>query len=207
MTATPIEAATLRPGFADPVQHAQQSFRLILEAMSRPGSLTELTCPLEPPQPFGPATAATALTLFDSDTRVWLDPAAHSEEAAAFLRFHCGCPLTDTPGEADFAVCLAWPEDFGNFAQGEPEYPDRSTTLIVQVDSLDKVDSLNGEDGLVLSGPGIAERERLRVSPLPPDFTARWSRNRAGFPLGVDLILTADRTFCGLPRSLTVQEA
>ncbi|WP_421710002.1 phosphonate C-P lyase system protein PhnH [Algihabitans sp.] len=201
MTATPIETATLRPGFADPVQHAQQSFRLILEAMSRPGSLTELTCPLEPPQPFGPATAAAALTLFDSDTRVWLDPAAHSEEPAAFLRFHCGCPLTDTPGEADFAVCLAWPEDFGRFAQGEPEYPDRSTTLIVQVDSLDR------EDGLVLSGPGIAERERLRISPLPPDFTARWSRNRAGFPLGVDLILTADRTFCGLPRSLTVQEA
>lgn len=191
----------LHPGFADPVQHAQQSFRLILEAMSRPGRLTELTCPLEPPQPFGPATAATALTLFDGDTRIWIDAAGRSEEVAAFLRFHCGCPLTDRPAEADFAICLAWPEDFGRFAQGEPEYPDRSTTVIVQVDRLDS------DGGLVLSGPGIADRERLGIAPLPGDFAARWSVNRAGFPLGIDLILTADRTFCGLPRSLTIEEA
>ncbi|WP_208539097.1 phosphonate C-P lyase system protein PhnH [Algihabitans albus] len=194
------DPAILRPGFADPVQHAQQSFRLILEAMSRPGRLTEMTCPLEPPPPFEPATAATALTLFDSDTKIWLDETARSDEVSAFLRFHCGCPLTDTPGEADFAVCLEWPEDFGRFAQGEPEYPDRSTTVVVQLDSL------GNAGGLLLSGPGIAETARLDLSPCPSDFAARWSANRARFPLGVDLILTADRAFCGLPRSLTVAE-
>lgn len=195
------ETAILRPGFADPVLHAQQSFRLLLEAMSRPGTLTDLTCPLEPPAPFGPATAAAALTLFDAETRIWLDETARSDDVAAFLRFHCGCPLTERPEEADFAVCLRWPEDFGLFAQGEPEYPDRSTTLLLQLDSL------SGDGPFLLRGPGIAETARLGLSPCPADFAERWAANRAGFPLGIDLILTADRSFCGLPRSLTLTEA
>ncbi|MGP1252837.1 MAG: phosphonate C-P lyase system protein PhnH [Kiloniellales bacterium] len=195
------QPATLRPGFADPVLHAQQSFRLILEAMSRPGTLTELTSPLEPPPPFAPATAAAALTLFDAETRIWLDEAAGSDDVEAFLRFHCGCPLTRHPEEADFAVCLQWPEDFGRFAQDEPEYPDRSATVILQLDSM------SNEGGFLLRGPGIAETARLALSPCPTDFATRWAVNRAGFPLGIDLILTAERRFCGLPRSLTLTEA
>ncbi len=39
---------------------------------------------------------------------------------------------------------------------------------------------------------------------MPGDFLAQWARNRAGFPLGVDLILVAgDRIAC-LPRSTRI---
>ncbi len=195
------DSALLRPGFADPTLHAQQTFRLILEAMSRPGTITELGCPIEPPRPLDPATAAAALTLFDQDTRVWLAPEARTAEVEAFLRFHCGCPLPPTPAQADFAVCLAWPEDFAAFAQGEPEYPDRATTLLVQLDALAP------EGPLRLRGPGIAESAALGLAPYPADLPTRWAANRASFPLGIDLILTADRRFCGLPRSVAMTDA
>ncbi len=195
-TATP-----LRPGFADPTLNAQQVFRRLLEAMAQPGTLSELDCPLEPPRPLAPATAAAALTLFDGDTRVWLDGQARSPEVETFLRFHCGCPLVADPKAADFAICLAWPQDFGTFAWGEAAYPDRSATLIVQVERLEE------GPGLRLSGPGIRETAEVAVSPCPADLAPRWAAMRAEFPLGLDLILTAGRRFCGLPRSLTIAEA
>jgi alpha-D-ribose 1-methylphosphonate 5-triphosphate synthase subunit PhnH len=193
-------APLLRPGFADPTLHAQQTFRALLDAMARPGTIAELECPLEPPRPLDPATAAVALTLFDADTRVRLDPGARSGEVEAFLRFHCGCPLTDEPGRADFAVCLGWPARFADFAQGEPDYPDRSATLVVQLDSLRE------GRGFRLRGPGVKDMAHLAFAPCPADFAARWAGNRAGFPLGVDLILAAGRSFCALPRSLTIEE-
>lgn len=194
-------AAPLRPGFADPTLNAQQVFRRLLEAMAQPGTLTELDCPLEPPRPLAPATAATALTLFDADTRVWLDRQARSPEVETFLRFHCGCPLVADAKAADFAICLAWPEDFCAFAWGEPDYPDRSATLIVQVERLEE------GSGLRLSGPGIRDAAEIALSPCPADLAARWAAVRTNFPLGLDLILTAGRRFCGLPRSLTIAEA
>jgi alpha-D-ribose 1-methylphosphonate 5-triphosphate synthase subunit PhnH len=194
------DASLLRPGFADPTLHAQQTFRAILDAMAHPGRVTALACPLEPPPPLAPATAAAALTLFDPDTRVWLDAGAHSPEAAAFLRFHCNSPLTDVPEAAAFAVCLAWPEDFAAFAQGEADYPDLSATLVIQVDSLREGRPLR------LTGPGIDGEGPLCCTPRPADLVERWQANRAGFPLGVDLILTAGRDFAALPRSIAIGE-
>jgi alpha-D-ribose 1-methylphosphonate 5-triphosphate synthase subunit PhnH len=194
------QASALRPGFADPTLNAQQVFRQLLDAMARPGSLSELTCPLEPPQPLAPATAATALTLFDADTRIWLDGQARSGEVEAFLRFHCGCPLVEDPLEADFAVCLGWPADFHAFSWGDPAYPDRSASLLVQLEEIAAAPDLR------LSGPGIRETAELSFAPRPADFVARWAEIRADFPLGLDLILTAGRRFCALPRSLDIQE-
>jgi alpha-D-ribose 1-methylphosphonate 5-triphosphate synthase subunit PhnH len=43
------------------------------------------------------------------------------------------------------------------------------------------------------------------VSGLPADFVEIWQRNRAGFPLGVDLVLCTGTTLAALPRSVTVE--
>ncbi len=71
--------------------------------------------------------------------------------------------------------------DFEGFALGTPEYPDRSTTLAIQVDTLT-------EGGrLILSGPGIRVTSSLRAGGLPSDFVSRMQDIRALFPRGVDL--------------------
>ena len=43
---------------------------------------------------------AALLTLADLDTPVWLRPGLADEADLAFLRFHCGCPVTDDPALA-----------------------------------------------------------------------------------------------------------
>ena len=91
---------------------------------------------------------------------------------------------------------------FEAFQQGTAEYPDRSATLILQVQSLD-----GGGPGLVLTGPGINGQARIAPGPVPNDFVARLRANLALFPRGIDLLLVAGNRIVGLPRSTRVEAA
>ena len=193
-------AADLAPGFADPVLDAQGSFRAILDAMARPGSIHRLAKLPPAAGPLGPATAAVCLTLMDLDTPVWLDGTARP--AAAYLGFHCGSPVVGDPAEATFAVIADGRSlpSFDRFAIGDADYPDRSATLIVQVTGL------AGAGGYRLSGPGIASEARLSVDGLDPAFAGQWQRNAARYPLGVDVIFAAADTVAALPRTTRLEE-
>ena len=94
----------LTAGFADPVFAAQATFRAVLDAMARPGSIQRIDTALTPPPPLARGAAAVALTLADHDTPVWLgaDLAAHPG-IAEWLRFHCGCEIVAEPALAAFA--------------------------------------------------------------------------------------------------------
>ncbi|UDQ90336.1 phosphonate C-P lyase system protein PhnH [Xanthobacter autotrophicus] len=201
--AAPALAAPLAAGFADPVHDAQCSFAAVMRAMAEPGLAVPLASDLDPPAPLSREAAACALALLDYETPVFLDAALSAAPAvAAFLRFHTGAPVVDDPAAARFALIAdgAALPDFGAFAQGEPDYPDRSATLIVQVQEL-------GAGALVLAGPGIKGRRSVSAAPLPADLPARLAANRALYPLGIDLILTAQGpdglgAVMGLPRSV-----
>lgn len=193
---------TLDGGFADPVFAAQGVFRAVMDAMARPGSIRRLPALPTPPSPLTPAGAAVALTLCDHETAVWLDPALQASRAAvAWLGFHAGAPLARTPAEAQFAVVSA-PGDciaLENFAQGTQEYPDRSATLIFQVETL------SGGQPLVLRGPGIAAAAAIAPGPLPRHFVEQWRQNGARFPRGVDIILAAREGIACLPRTTRIE--
>ena len=60
----------LRPAFENPVDSAQQGFRIALKAISEPGLSHDLGLVAELDS-LAPATYALALTLLDSDTTVW----------------------------------------------------------------------------------------------------------------------------------------
>lgn len=199
----------LRPGFADPVHDAQRTFRAVLDALARPGSLQAVAVSLAPPAPLTPELAAVALALADADAPLWLDAElAAVPEVAAYLRFHTGARIADDPAEAAFAL-IADPAScppFAAFAQGMPAYPDRAATLVLALERLSG-ESLSGEGGLHLSGPGIRGTARLSAAPLPDDIVARLADNHALFPLGIDLILTAPGRVAGLPRSTRVAES
>jgi alpha-D-ribose 1-methylphosphonate 5-triphosphate synthase subunit PhnH len=194
----------LAPGFADPVHDAQAAFRAVMDALARPGRVRPLEPGLAPPAPLTPELAALALALTDADTPVWLDAALAGEpDVAAYLRFHTGAPLTDDPTRAAFALVREPGRcpPLRRFAPGTPAYPDTATTLVLAFDAM-----TDGE-GLRLAGPGIRGTARLALEPLPDGLVGQLAENHAGFPLGVDLILTAPGRVAGLPRSTAVTEA
>ena len=196
-------AATILPGFADPVVQSQQSFRAVLDAMARPGSVRALLMPEAAPASWPPGLAALALTLLDQETPVWLDPPAATEEARAYLRFHCGCPIAAEPAQGAFAVVLdaAAAPPLHAFSIGDPLYPERSATVVLAVDAL------TGGPPLRFSGPGTKGSATVAPAGLPPTFVRQWSDNHALYPSGVDVILAAGDRVMALPRTVSVEEA
>jgi alpha-D-ribose 1-methylphosphonate 5-triphosphate synthase subunit PhnH len=190
----------LAPAFEDPVLASQAVFRTVMEAMARPGLPRPLPSQLTVPPPLTASAAAVALTLLDYETPFWLDPGLAAGEVAPWITFHTGAPLIADCARATFGFVSdpsAMPP-FDAFSPGSIEYPDRSTTLVVQVEGFD-----HGED-LALSGPGIAGTRHFSAQPLPTDFRARLIANRTMFPRGLDLILVSQDAVAALPRSIRV---
>lgn len=200
---TNIQSATR---FPEPVLASQSVFRSVMNAVSRPGSIQIIAPAVDAPSPLMPSTAAIALALFDHDTAVWADARFDgASEVVNWLRFQTGAPLTADASRAAFALVgdgSVLP-DFDCFAQGTLEYPDRSTTLIVQVDTLTE-----GPE-LILKGPGIRGAASMRAGLLPPDFVKRTLANHSLFPQGIDLLLVCGAQLVALPRTvhITVKEA
>ena len=131
--------AELPAGFADKVLSAQTTFRSVMDAMARPGSVQRIAAAVGTPTAMMRGTAAIALTLFDHDTPIWLDAAmSEASDVAKWLKFHTSAPVVADPSICSFALigdAKALPA-LDRFPFGSNEYPDRSTTLILQVESL-----------------------------------------------------------------------
>ena len=188
--------ADLVPGFADPVRDAQVSCRVVLDAIAHPGRIETLPVSLAaaPPAPLGVAAAAIALTLCDIDTPIWLDlPLA---AASSYLAFHCGAPMAAGPAHARFAFAAnaAALPPLESFALGSDEYPDRSTTLVVEVVGL-----VAGR-GMRLTGPGIRDEAWLSVAGLPVRLWEERAALAELLPRGLDIILVSGTHLAALPR-------
>jgi alpha-D-ribose 1-methylphosphonate 5-triphosphate synthase subunit PhnH len=173
-----------------------------MNAMARPGSRCSLRTDLDRPRPLTAPAAALVLALCDFETPVWLDPPLSAEAGVAeFLRFHTGARLVAVPAEAAYAVVsdAARMPPLAAFAQGTPEYPDRSATLVVQVREM-------RAGGWKLEGPGIPGHALFSAAPLPAGFVAQLQANRAGFPCGVDIFFADGTEIAALPRSTHVTE-
>jgi alpha-D-ribose 1-methylphosphonate 5-triphosphate synthase subunit PhnH len=192
-------ATALSPGFAAPVAQSQAVFRALLDAMARPGRIAELSNLTLQAPPLSPAAAAVALTLADFETPVWLSPAL--ADGFPWLRFHCGCPRAATPAEARFAFATATeiPLPLAAFDLGTDEYPDRSTTLIVETTTL------AASAGLRLTGPGIETAAQLQVGGPTADFWRDREELRELFPRGLDIVLTCGARVAALPRTTRVE--
>ncbi|MCR9138334.1 MAG: phosphonate C-P lyase system protein PhnH [Alphaproteobacteria bacterium] len=191
-----------RGGFANPDFDAQMVFRQIMNALARPGTVCMIDAFTEPPAPLSPCTGAIAATLFDADTEIWLDPLLlERQEVVGWLTFQTAAPLAETGFDARFALVSSGDllPPLERFAQGTQEYPDRSTTIILQLDSLE------GGVPLVLAGPGIKDRHVIEPVGLPPRFVEQWAANNSHYPRGVDIILVADDGLIGLPRTTRIE--
>ena len=182
----------LSGGFAQAPQQSARAFRAVLDALSRPGTITTLEG-ATPPAPLSVAAGVLILTLCDGTTPVHLGASCNLPTVRDWITFHTGAPLV--PAErASFAIGT-WADlsPVSRFAIGTPDFPDRSTTLIVEMPDL-------RSEGPRLTGPGIATTAHLSL----PE-TAAFQTNRTLFPQGFDTFLTCGNRLAALPRSTTVE--
>jgi alpha-D-ribose 1-methylphosphonate 5-triphosphate synthase subunit PhnH len=184
-----MSATALEGGFANPSHDSARAFRALMNAMARPGTTHDVTG-AQPPAPMSVAAGVLLLTLCDGDTGIYLSPEFDTIEIRTWISFHIGAPFV-TPMQADFAVGR-W-EDLApmdRFAIGTPEYPDRSTTLVVEG---------AGTEDVTLTGPGIKDTQAFKL----PEVAA-FQANRVLFPLGRDFYFTQGATLAALPRSTEI---
>ncbi|MBB3299309.1 alpha-D-ribose 1-methylphosphonate 5-triphosphate synthase subunit PhnH [Rhizobium sp. BK226] len=195
-----LKTEALTGGFAEPVFHAQSVFKMLMDGMARPGTIQTVQPDAAPPTPLGIAAGAIALTLCDHDTPVWLSQGLAKSAVPEWLGFHTGAPLTTEKAEARFAFTEAGItlSSFGLFASGTQEYPDRSTTVVIELAELE------GGRRLALMGPGIQSMTEIAPVGLPETFLRLWTENRALFPRGIDIVLTAGKRFLCLPRTTKI---
>ena len=187
-----MNPAALIGGFTDAPVQSSRAFRAVLEALSQPGTLRLLTG-AEPPAPLSVAAGVLVLTLCDATTPLHLAGHFDTADLRDWVTFHTGAPLVAAE-EARFAVG-DWSglQPLNRFALGQPDYPDRAATLIVEMPALSNT-------GARLTGPGIAGHATLSL----PEVAA-FQANRALFPLGFDCLFTAGQQVAGLPRSTKVE--
>lgn len=191
--------AELPAGFADNVLSAQSTFRSVMDAMARPGSVHRIAAPAGAPHPMMHGAAAIALTLFDHDTPLWLDPLmCETPHVTKWIKFHTGAPVIEDSSICSFALIGdAWAlPALDRFAFGSNEYPDRSTTLILQVESLTQGPTIE------LRGPGIDGTAALQAAIAPQDLFERLEINRTLFPRGIDVVMVADDAIVAIPRTV-----
>jgi alpha-D-ribose 1-methylphosphonate 5-triphosphate synthase subunit PhnH len=192
-----VTITELPAGFADKVLSAQSTFRSVMEAMARPGSRQRISAAAGVPKPMMRGTAAIALTLFDHDTPVWLDGAmSATPDVAKWLKFHTSAPVIADSSVCSFAVIgdARHLPPLDRFALGSSEYPDRSTTLILQVDSL------SAGPAWELTGPGINGAAVLQAT-IGANLFEQLAINEALFPRGIDVVLVHDDGIVAIPRT------
>jgi alpha-D-ribose 1-methylphosphonate 5-triphosphate synthase subunit PhnH len=194
-----IDLSGVGTGFNEPVFQSQDTYRLILHAMAFPGRIMTGSYGLGNEIMMDQATAAVCLTLLDRETPLWLQD-GYAPSLGAWLRFFCGCELVDDPSQATFALILEPRRmpSLNQFSNGTPMHPERSATLILQMEALDD------SSGVSLTGPGIQSTIDLFVATLPNCF---WEQRREvcdDFPQGLDMVFTCGRRLAALPRTTMI---
>lgn len=210
----------LAPGMADPVLGAQACFRVLLQAMARPGRVLELppaaigaigTPPDRQGRPLGVGLAALLLTLLDAETTVAWHGRLASGAARAWLRFHTGAREAADGAAPDFTLVQAdelQPAHWQAIGHGSDEAPQIGGTLIVETPALSAWapggrpgDGIAAERRLALQGPGIEKVHRLLVAGLPDAFWHQRIGMPATFPRGFELVLVCGHRLAALPRT------
>jgi len=185
----------------DEVFHAQRHFRSLLDSLSRPGTINDLSPVLcTPPDGLYTATALVAFALMNADVSFHL--VNMPEAVAAYLTANTNAKAAPIEAAA-FVIANGHesPEAIEGASCGTLAYPDTSATLILQVKALSQA-ALAGCTKLTLQGPGIDGRAEVFAGPLNVDLLLVLQARNAEYPLGIDTILTADRRGSGRPRVL-----
>ena len=184
--------SSLQGGFTDAPKQSSRAFRKIMNVLAKPGLIQQLDI-AQPPAPLSQAAGMLLITLCDRQTPVYLAGELDIKEVREWVTFHTNAPIVSAK-DCMFAFgtwASLTPVD--QYAIGTSEYPDRSATLIVELDALKPC-------GFELSGPGIKSTSQL----LLPELDA-FQANAKLFPLGLDFYFTNKDQIAALPRTTKVK--
>ena len=84
---------TQTQGYSDEALASARQFRLLMDAMAKPGSVMRLPDNQRSIGKLSAGMVMIARTLIDHETPVWLDEGLSQSEEMEYLRFYCGCPI------------------------------------------------------------------------------------------------------------------
>jgi phosphonate C-P lyase system protein PhnH len=162
----------LRETAFDEVFDSQRTFRVLLEAMSRPGRVCALPRPAYRGAPRGlvPPALTVLKTLCDHRVSFAVVGAPAGQEWVRYLAVNTGA-RPGQAGEADYALFdgAAWDDGFSLLKRGLPEFPERSATALFSVQQLQGGDGPSPPGGVLL---------RMAGSPFRPGaWTGATCRN------------------------------
>jgi alpha-D-ribose 1-methylphosphonate 5-triphosphate synthase subunit PhnH len=203
------ELSDLGAGFSDMSLGSQSVFRSALEALSYPGRPIQLAVTFEAPKAAHASSSGLLLALLEPGSLLWLSPSLVNTDAAAWITFHTGCKITPAQHQADFAWIKNWDELplLVNFSLGTDEYPNHSTTCVIDVAS----ETTTGAraPSITLTGPGIAQASTINQLSATrvqlEEFVQQWNQNHTSFPRGVDVFFATHTGLIGLPRTTHIQ--
>lgn len=184
----------------------QQTYRALLNALSRPGEVKDFPAEGDDSLPavgdLYASTWRTILCLADAEVTVHL--AVDDEETEKEIQYLTRCHMADA-SHADYIV-IPYDADetlieslWREAKQGTLVDPDRSATILLELP-----EETERSTSLVWSGPGIQAKNEVT---LP--WSAAWLDARkevvSEFPLGVDCFLLARGAVIGLPRTTKVE--
>jgi alpha-D-ribose 1-methylphosphonate 5-triphosphate synthase subunit PhnH len=196
-----LRALTERSRALDPVRETQLTFRVLLDAMARPGTVRQLPVAAEG-APLNPWLAAVLLTLLDHEVGLAVEPFLNAEAVERYVRQRTAARQVSV-AQADFVVA-AWdsldPALPPRLRQGTLEYPNDSATLVILVPPLGADTGVR----LGLAGPGVPVGFETRIAGLTPALLAARD-DAAEYPCGIDLILIdPSGQVAALPRSTAI---
>ncbi|MFN8523934.1 MAG: phosphonate C-P lyase system protein PhnH [Chloroflexota bacterium] len=166
-------------------EHA--AFRALLDGMARPGTLQ----PVAPHPSGGPSAHVVSLleSVLDHEVTFALEP-DDAPLLDSALRYTGSRTATLEAADYVLARGTGVRRAISGAKQGELEYPDRSATILAQMDGISETET----DGLriQLRGPGIADQRTLWVRGLAIEDVQLLRERNANLPLGVDLVLVTD---------------
>ena len=191
--------------FDDEIHNSQDCFREILKAMSEPGTKVKLNYI----KGFGKAAAASTqilLTLSDNMTSIWFSEYFKKDtDLTNNISFYTNSKIVNNSKYSTFALIDGSEEQYFEgtlpFSVGSLEYPDKNTTVIVEVSSFSHGESY------FLKGPGIQSTKPLTISGIPKSLIYYLinRKNEDIFPMGIDFIFVCDEEVIAIPRTTLME--
>ena len=186
----------------DEVFDAQKHFRVLLDAMSRPGKIGRLEGPeMDPPPGIHRASILSAFALLNADVSFFSfgDPEG---EIAQYIQENTGAQCSDME-TADYVFLRGvYPaESLFKVKKGSLQEPEESATVLVDLERI----SVSGDDAdirLVLQGPGVETEKIIFLKGVHAGLFGAIAEINDEFPMGIDLFVAdADQQVMGIPRS------
>ncbi|GIP25072.1 carbon-phosphorus lyase subunit PhnH [Paenibacillus sp. J23TS9] len=191
----------------DAVHDIQRAYRKVVDSISRPGWISDLTAEADNADAeWGGLPATWVLALMLLDTEVTFCIYSQREHELTRLLNQLTFATRTEPEKADYIFILhdANEGDLLKALQsaklGTLQDPHTSATVIVESGEL------SGDFELSLKGPGIENESFVRISLAPGWLEARAEKN-AEYPLGLDmLVVDENNNLLCLPRTTQIEE-